>query len=135
MSRRIYTKDEVEVMEGLKDLKTALLLDDGRVYPVGEKLFSVAENEPNTLAEQVARIIDNSLFKRGMKNQGYETIEEANDFEMDDIDEPLSGYEIEDMPPDNFILPDSTNEQDSTISTKAEPESENEVKDDSDESS
>lgn len=116
------------IPEDLKDLKEALLMEDGRVMPVGVKEFEVAENKPNTLAEQVARILDNKIFQRATSQSGFDTIEEANDFDIGDEDEPLSGYEITDMSPEEYIQENIPSSGKETVQVpenepKAEPES------------
>lgn len=49
---------------------------------------------PPTLQEQMIALIRSEDFKRSMEAQGFETIDEAEDFETEDFD-PSSPYELE----------------------------------------
>lgn len=49
---------------------------------------------PPTLQEQMIALIRSEDFKRSMASQGFETIDEAEDFETEDYD-PTSPYELE----------------------------------------
>lgn len=55
--------------------------------PVGFK-------RPETLAEQVARLVRSESFNSQMRSQGRESFDEANDFDFDDED-PLTPYEAD----------------------------------------
>jgi len=65
------------------DKNGALLAKPGRkAIPVGHK-------RPETLAEQVARLVRHSEFARVVAAQGLETFEEADDFDIADDEIPL----------------------------------------------
>lgn len=49
---------------------------------------------PPTLAEQVARLVHSEHFKRQMEQSGFETIDEAEDFEVGDDYVPDSPHEL-----------------------------------------
>lgn len=53
-----------------------------------KKALPVGTKRPETLAEQVARLVRHSEFARMVNARGLETFEEADDFEVDD-DIPL----------------------------------------------
>lgn len=110
MSRRIYTIEEYDEMlpEAIEELKEALLLENGKIVTGGKKEFIEGDKSPTTLKEQVERIIGSYLFQYDAKNRGYETIEEFEDFDIDDepkniLDIP-TGIEVKDLieesPPD-----------------------------------
>ena len=48
---------------------------------------------PETLAETVARLVRSEQWNQAMRSQGIETLEEANDFDMED-EEPWSPHEL-----------------------------------------
>lgn len=67
-----------------------------RFSPSGElipdtkvKSIPLGHKRPETLAEQVARLVRHSEFSRMVAAQGMETFEEADDFDVDD-DYPVS---------------------------------------------
>lgn len=65
--------------------------DTPMVLPVGFK-------RPETLAEQVARLVRSHEFTRHVESQGFESFEESDDFAVDDGYDQSSPYE------DNFDL-------------------------------
>lgn len=63
--------------------------DEGELIPIrGRKAIPMGHKRPESLSEQVARLVRNSEFARMVAAQGLETFEEADDFEVDD-DIPL----------------------------------------------
>jgi len=61
---------------------------NGLVPHTHRKSIPVGFKRPETLAEQVARLVRHSEFARMVHSQGLETFEEADDFDIDD-DIPL----------------------------------------------
>lgn len=54
----------------------------------------VGIGRPPTLAEQVARLVRSEDFRKAAEAQGFETFEEADDFDVDDDPrDPLTPYE------------------------------------------
>lgn len=64
-------------------------------YPLFEELEI---NKPMTTEERLKRFLLSEQLKRAAENSGFDTPEEANDFDIDDDDNllPLSNYEFED---------------------------------------
>lgn len=58
--------------------------DGALIAKPGRKAIPVGHKRPETLAEQVARLVRNSEFARVVAAQGLETFEEADDFDVDD---------------------------------------------------
>lgn len=100
MARKIYTQEQLELFEKeeLDKLEQSILLLDGREIPSSKKLFQdVHEGSRNSLKEQVERILRNYHVKQQLANQGFESFEESDDFDVDDDEEPISPYEIHEM--------------------------------------
>lgn len=51
--------------------------------------------KPPSIAEEIRRFIRSYEFEKEMKSQGYETFDEADDFEVGDDYDPHSPYELE----------------------------------------
>lgn len=101
MARRIYTMEEYKKIlpEAIEEFKEAILLEDGSIVTGGKKEFVVAENAPITLKEQVERILGSYLFNISMKSKGFETLEDFEDFDINEED-PLdmpTGLEVKDL--------------------------------------
>jgi hypothetical protein len=137
MARKIYTRAEFEAMkkEDLEKLTEAILLDDGSIVPSPRKEFIAGLDGPMTLKDQIEGIIGSYLFQKSMHDQGHETLEESEDFDISD--EPNSrldfnGYDVQEMVEEkvdsSLPLEDTQVEKDDEV-MKAEPES---VKVDSD---
>lgn len=56
---------------------------------------------PPTLQEEIQRIVRIQLSQQAQA-EGFETFEEANDFEMDEDPDPLSPYEVSEMAPEEI---------------------------------
>ncbi|MDD9911699.1 MAG: hypothetical protein OXR68_00290 [Alphaproteobacteria bacterium] len=53
------------------------------------------------IEERIAAVLQASEFKAMMESRGYETLGDADDFEMSvEGDDPLTGYELVEMAPD-----------------------------------
>lgn len=91
MARKITTLEEFALMniEDLEKLEEALLLEDGRIVTNPKKRGVCGLNGPKSLKEQVEDILENRIFKRALQDAGYETIDEANDFDIDDEPESI----------------------------------------------
>lgn len=71
----------------------AKLDDSGREIPDGKSLRMPSGMErPETLAEQVRRLV-RTEWSRQAAEQGFETFEESEDFDVDDDFEPSTPYE------------------------------------------
>lgn len=126
MARKLHKYDDVEKMkeDDFKKLAGALLMEDGKEYPSAVKMFVDVENPPNTLKEQVERIIGSYLFQQSMKKEGMETIEDFEDFNIaDEPEDPISKYEIQDME-EEFLPQEETPPPEEKNDMKAEPEPE-----------
>jgi len=66
----------------------------GLVPLTHRKAIPVGFKRPETLAEQVARLVRNSEFARVVHNAGLETFDEADDFDIED-EIPLPGTPYE----------------------------------------
>lgn len=49
--------------------------------------------KPETLEQTIARLVNNRLIQKQLDEQGHETFEEANDFNVDDDFDPNSPWE------------------------------------------
>lgn len=121
MARIIYKYDRLPTESEIRELEVALLMDDGREYPSDKKKVVVADDAPNTLQEQIERIIGSYIFQQNMHKQGYETPDEFEDFEIDETD-PLSGYEVQEMV-EEYIPEEINSGNEQKNDMKAEPES------------
>lgn len=127
MARKIYTREEWKKMkkEDLEKLQECLLLDDGSIAPSPKKLFVSGLDGPMDLKQQVEGIIGSYLFQKSMHNQGFETMKEAEDFDVDDEPpDPLdySGLEVKETipdPPPNW--PEPITEEKNDLSAEREP--------------
>lgn len=54
---------------------------------------------PPTLQEEISRIVRQQMSQQAAA-EGFETFEEADDFEVDDDPDPLSAYEMLEMAPE-----------------------------------
>ncbi|UOF76960.1 hypothetical protein [Microviridae sp.] len=62
---------------------------------------------PETLTEQIRRLVRIEVSQRAAE-QGHETFEEADDFEMDDDDEFRSPYELTEMQEERIMGRDAS---------------------------
>lgn len=80
----------------MEKLKRFMFLDEkGREIPNPNPLeIPAGFKRPDTLAEQVRRLVKSSLLAEQAQDQGFETFEESEDFEIDDdMFDPSSPYE------------------------------------------
>lgn len=96
---------ELGVLDPTQD-DTALKMSfhkDGKEYPNPKPMvMKVGFRKPETLAEEVARIMKSSRMMQKIYEEGYETIDDASDFEMDDDLPPLTPYEVQSMQPEYY---------------------------------
>jgi hypothetical protein len=95
------TKD---VYDELKTLKRAYIDQNGKEVnnPMPLAVDSGLKRPP-TLKEQIQRVLRQEVSAQAHA-QGHETFEEAQDFDIGlDDDEPLSGYEVVDMVPEEPV--------------------------------
>lgn len=87
---------EMPIVEELRYLRNAMLLQGKEIFNP-EPMYDNLRPERDTIQEQIQRIVKMELSRNAM-NQGYESFDEANDFDVPDEDpEPLSGYEVREM--------------------------------------
>lgn len=74
--------------------------EDGKEYPNPNPLFVDVGPKRLSLQDQIKRILHSELSREAY-DQGFETFEESQDFDVPDEDpEPLSGFEVEEMVPE-----------------------------------
>lgn len=95
-----------ELFNKLKELGSAYLDENGRemLNPIPVNL-GVNMERPLTLQEQIQRVLKSNLSLQAQE-QGMETFEESNDFEIDDEDpDPIqSPYELQEEYLDQQVL-------------------------------
>jgi len=118
-----------ELLEELLRTGVCILTEDGKEIPDPRPMeISPRMERPLTLQEQIDRVLRQRV-SREAANQGHETFEEANDFDVEEIfDSPsfMSNYEIvEDeipiMEPEN-LKPDTEEDENKDINTDKPPE-------------
>lgn len=102
MGRMRYELGSFSLQE-LDDLVESLETLEGKEIPSSKKLFVDVTPGPTTMKDQIARLVRAELNKRAIRAGDVESVEEANDFDIEDDGEPLSGYEIVDMVPEEPV--------------------------------
>jgi hypothetical protein len=77
------------------------LTDESPFDKVSSIPFEVPEElkKPESLEEKMKRFLAGMVIERyGIDSQQAETFEESMDFDMDEVSEPFSAYELQDMP-------------------------------------
>lgn len=94
-----------ELYDELKDLKRGKLNDKGEEV-VSPKPHSLAfSRRPPTLQEQIQRVLRTELSRQA-DEQGYETMEEADDFDDPEFDQdPFSPYIVHDTIDEEPVSP------------------------------
>lgn len=88
---------EKATLEELMKLDVSLIGSDGKEYPNPKGLtVDVDPDRPDNLREQIRRIVRTEVARAAVQS-GYESFEEANDFEVDEDPEFKSAYEFQDM--------------------------------------
>lgn len=85
-----------DLFQELKALATSYIDDNHHEVPCPQPEELIVSKRPPSLQEQIQRLIKVQLSQQ-MGQQGAETWEEANDFDVDDELDPISGFEIHDM--------------------------------------
>lgn len=85
-----------ELFHELKDLVSSVIDENFHEVPNPKPEEIVVSKRPPSLKEQIQRLIKVELSQQ-MEQQGMETFEEANDFDLEDEGEFISPYEIHDM--------------------------------------
>lgn len=111
MARKIVKYTELPTEKDIRELKVALLMEDGKEYGSNEELSVTAEEAPKTLREQVERIIGSYLYQHSIQKQGLETIDEFNDFDtgeagLDDYEPTMEEEFFPSVVPDVSETPD-----------------------------
>lgn len=107
MARKLVVKipDGTDLLEMIESFMTP----EGKEIPSNAKRFIETSERPPTLKEQVMRIMADSQLRQQFEKHGFESIEDANDFEIEDEpSEPLSGYEIPEMEEETPAVIDNT---------------------------
>lgn len=86
-----------ELFDKLSELTQSMLDERGFELPNPVPIQkSLKIKRPPTLQEQIRRIIKTDLSNQAM-SQGFETFDQANDFDIDEDPLPTSQYEAQDM--------------------------------------
>lgn len=123
-----------ETVEKIEALRGSIINDQGKEVNDPTPLFIAGESKPLSLQEQIQRVLRVEVSKQA-QDQGYESIEEAEDFDVEDsfdVKEPITKYE---MMEDEYLMesnttppagsvPDRGNDK---VKKEAEPDSKNPV--------
>lgn len=74
---------------------------DGLEVPDPTPIEVPLRDKPLTIHEQLARFTSNSAVMESLKNRGFDTFDEANDFDIGEADEFVSPYEAVQMAEDD----------------------------------
>lgn len=95
MARKIWKLEDIPVIEDLKGIVESLIGEDGKEYPDPHRKFIQSDVRPPSLKEQIERILTSRKLMAEMVQNGIETIEEADDFDVGEMDDAApSGYEV-----------------------------------------
>lgn len=117
-AQRNSLKVTPELFEQLKDLMTSKIDENHHEVPCPQPEELVVSKRPPSLKEQIQRLIRQEVSEQA-NDQEMETWDEANDFEVDEDHDPLSGFEIHDMLEEEPLLPDNSGEAEHERNTKA----------------
>lgn len=98
MKKELYM--EVPVLEVLRKLTEPLQTVDGREILNPVPLQEYMDKRPPTLAEQIKRVVRSEKWKEMAERQGFGSFQDEDDFEDENDEEPLSGYEVKEMKED-----------------------------------
>lgn len=84
-----YTKEELEEL-------TVAIINEGREYGNPKPVRLTGTPKELTLQQQIERLVRVTLAKKAVQ-EGFESEEEANDFEVDDDPDPITPYQVLDM--------------------------------------
>lgn len=115
-----------DLLSDLTALATAYLDPKGREIPNPKPLVLHTKlNRPLTLQEQIERVFKGRLSDQAQR-QGYETLEESQDFDMDDdfdrFDESIYQVIDEEVPTPRGPAPGDTMETPNTLHVEPETE-------------
>lgn len=85
-------------------LRRSMLDENGHETPNPKPHDLDVGLRPPSLQEQIQRLVRNELSNQ-VQNQGAETFDEANDFDVPEDDDPISPYVIHDMVEEEPIPP------------------------------
>lgn len=85
-----------DLFNELKELATSYIDDNYHEVPNPRPEEIIVSKRPPSLQEQIQRLVRTELSNQ-VASQGAETWEEANDFDIPEEIDPISGYEINDM--------------------------------------
>lgn len=91
-----------KTFDKLKKLGSTILENGAELNDPTPMVMDANLERPPTLREQIQRVIKSDLAIQA-QYQGYESFEEANDFEIGEEDEIGTQYEI--MPDENIVAP------------------------------
>lgn len=93
-----------DLFQELKELASSYIDENYHEVPNPQPEELIVSKRPPSLQEQIQRLIKVQLSQE-MGQQGAETWEEANDFDIPEEVDPISGYEINDMIDEEPIEP------------------------------
>lgn len=117
-AQRNKLKVTPDLFNELKELASSYIDENYHEVPNPRPDEIVVSKRPPSLQQQIQRLVRTELSNQ-VAQQGAETWEEANDFDIPEELDPISGYEIEDMIPEEPIQ-----EVEPEPETPAEPETE-----------
>lgn len=128
MSRKIFIPSEIASdLERFHEMfGISALGDDGREYPSNKKMFVVGEEGAPSLKDRIQRLLRSEISKI-IDQQGGETFEEANNFDVMDDEDFRSPYEVQDMVEDFIYPPVEKTPVNRGTTMRAEPETEEPV--------
>ncbi len=90
-------KIDKKILDRLVNLQVSMIGEDGLEYPNPTAEVVTVGARRFTLQEQIERVLRGHVSEQA-QGQGFESFEEANDFDVEDEDPlPISGFEHEDM--------------------------------------
>lgn len=110
-----------ELFQELKALNTSYIDENFHEVPSPVPEEIVVNKRPPSLKEQIQRLVRVELSQQ-VGDQGMETWEEANDFDIPEETDPISGYEIHDMIPEEPVETEPEPDPESEPETEKEPE-------------
>lgn len=112
-----------EVKELLSTNEISYIGEDGLEYPNSKSMFvDVNPRVGPSMEERLKRILRNERIKDAISKAGYETYDDALDFDTGEM-EPLSPYEFSDMEDENPLPLEVDSPPPPQKPLKAEPES------------
>lgn len=96
----------------------------GRELPDPTRIEAPVEfKRPETLEEKIARAVYTLEWRKRVQAQGYETAEEADDFDVaDDVELPTTQYELSAMQEDSQMVQRTTPSKEAPLPAATPPE-------------